>query len=178
MAGLIQEYWGKLVARIKARRKSEKISQKDLAAITGVSFQTISRFEQAEQNIQLSTLLSICDNLKLKLELQEPYSFRLMIFKILVDGIRQDPYFIAPCLCNADPGHSVYLAGSRGEVYSFPQDDNETKNPVYIFMKSVSEQMLEYQDIWQDYPPIETWQDFCKLVYASYHTSLSYRGKA
>ncbi|MDD9898845.1 MAG: hypothetical protein OXU45_07590, partial [Candidatus Melainabacteria bacterium] len=96
------------------------------------------------------------------------YSFRLMVYKILVDGIKQDPYFIAPCLHNADPGHPVYLAGSKGETYPFPQDDNENKNPVFQFLQSVSEQMIEYDDLWQDYPPLETWQDFCNLVYGSY----------
>lgn len=168
MERIIQKYWSKLIDKIKSKRKSEGLSQKNLSAITGISFQTISRLEQADENIQLSTLLGVCDSLGLKLDIQEAYSFRLMIFKILIDGVKKDPYFFSSMLHNADPGHPVYLSGSLNKKYSFPEDDNESKNLVFQFMKSVSKDMIEYKDIWEKYPPIENWQDFCKLVYGSY----------
>ncbi|MDA0772101.1 MAG: helix-turn-helix transcriptional regulator [Cyanobacteria bacterium] len=168
MERIIQQYWSKVVTKIKAKRKVENITQKDLSAVTGISSQTISRLEQSDENIQLSTILGICDSLRLRLDIQEPYSFRLMIFKILVDGVKQDPYFFSAMLHNCDPGHPVYAFGSKGDQYSFPQDDNENKNPVFQFMKSVSENMLEYEELWEKYPPITTWQEFCELIYTSY----------
>lgn len=168
MERIIQKYWSRVVAKVKAKRRAENITQKDLSAITGISSQTISRFEQADENIQLTTVFGICDSLRLRLDIQEPYSFRLMIFKILVDGVKQDPYFFSAMLHNADPGHAVYASGSRGDRYSFPEDDNENINPVFQFMKTVSEDMIEYEDIGEKYPPIRTWQEFCELIYASY----------
>lgn len=165
MERLIQKYWSKLVAKVKTKRKAEDITQKNLSAITGISFQTISRFEQADQNIQLTTVLGICDSLGLELDIKDPYSFRLMMFKILVDGVKKDPYFVSGMLHNADPGHPVYLFGSKGEQYAFPEDDNEKKNPVFQFMQSISEDMLKYDDLWEEYPPIQSWQEFCKLIY-------------
>ncbi len=168
MERIIQKYWSKVVAKVKAKRKAEAITQKNLSAITGISFQTISRFEQADENIQLSTVLGICDSLGLELDIQESYSFRLMIFKILVDGVKKDPYFFSSMLHNADPGHPVYLFGSQNKKYSFPEDDNENKNPVFQFMKSISEDMLEYEDLLEGYPTIQSWQEFCDLICTSY----------
>lgn len=165
MERIVQEYWSKVISKIKAKRKSEKITQKDLSALTDISAQTISRFEQGEDDIQLSTVLGICNSLGLRLDIQEPYSFRLMIFKILVDGLRRDPYFLASILHNADPGHAVYEMGSQNLPYPYEQDDNEYKNPVYLFMKSVSDDMINYEDLWEEYPPIRSWQEFCRLVY-------------
>ena len=148
MERTIQAYWAKIVAKVKAKRKAKTLTQSNLAAITGISFQTISRFEQADENIQLSTVLGICDSLGLRLDIQESYSFRVMIFKMLVDGVRKDPYFFAGLLHNADPGHPVYLAGFKNnKKYPFPEDDNENKNSVFQFMKSVSEDILEYDDV-------------------------------
>ncbi len=168
MERIIQKYWSQVVNKIKATRKARRLTQNRMSVITGISFQTISRFEQADENIQLSTVLGICDSLGLQLKIQEPYSFRLMIFKILVDGVKQDPYFFASMLHNADPGHPVYAFGSQNKKYIFPEDDNENKNPVFQFMKSVSEEMLRYNDLWEKYPPIQTWQEFCQLIYTSY----------
>ena len=65
----IQKHWQKIIAEIKQVRKDQKISQKRLAAITGISTQTISRFEQAEEDIQLSTVLKILDAFGMSLEL-------------------------------------------------------------------------------------------------------------
>lgn len=168
MERIIQKYWSKVVAKVKAKRKVKDLTQNNLSAIAGISFQTISRFEQADENIQLSTVLGICDSLGLRLDIQESYSFRLMIFKMLVDGVKKDPYFFSAMLHNADPGHPVYLFGSKNEKYSFPEDDNENKNPVFQFMKSISEDMQEYEDLWEKYPPIQTWQEFCELISSSY----------
>jgi transcriptional regulator with XRE-family HTH domain len=168
MERIIQQYWSKVVAKVKAKRKAENITQKDLSAITGISSQTISRFEQAGEDIQVSTVLGLCDSLRLRLDIQESYSFRLMIFKMLVDGVKQDPYFFAGMLHNADPGHPVYAFGAQNDKYSFPEDDNENKNQVFQFMKSVSEDMLEYEEIWEKYPPVTSWQEFCELIYTSY----------
>lgn len=169
MEWTIQKYWSKIVAKIKAKRKAKALTQKNLSLITEISFQTISRFEQADENIQLSTVLGICESLGLRLDVQESYSFRVMIFKMLVDGVRKDPYFFAAMLHNADPGHPVYAHAAKNETVSlFPEADNENKNPVFQFMKSISEEMLEYDELPEGYPVIETWRDFCELIYSSY----------
>ncbi|MCH2226583.1 MAG: helix-turn-helix domain-containing protein [Candidatus Caenarcaniphilales bacterium] len=168
MAGLIQKYWAKIVKQIKAKRQAEKITQKNLSAITGISTQTISRLEQADENIQLATVLEVCHSLGLELEVKQSYSFRLMIYRMLVDTIKRDPYCLGGFLHNTDPGHPIYAAGANNENYSFPNDDNENKNPVFQFLKSFSEDMIEYDDIWDDYPPITQWQEFCSLVYGAY----------
>jgi transcriptional regulator with XRE-family HTH domain len=57
----IQKHWQQLVAELKQVRKDQKISQKRLAAITGISTQTISRLEQGQEDIQVSTILKILD---------------------------------------------------------------------------------------------------------------------
>lgn len=64
----IQEHWQKLVAKIKQARKDQKISQKRLSAITGISTQTISRLEQGQEDIQVSTILKILDAFGMNLE--------------------------------------------------------------------------------------------------------------
>ncbi len=65
----IQKHWQKIVEEIKQVRKAQKISQKRLAAITGISTQTISRLEQGREDIQLSTVLKILDAFGMGLEL-------------------------------------------------------------------------------------------------------------
>lgn len=57
----IQKHWQEIAETVKQERKRQKITQKRLSAITGISTQTISRFEQAKEDIQLSTVLKILD---------------------------------------------------------------------------------------------------------------------
>lgn len=65
----IQKHWQEIVEEIVRLRKAQKISQKRLAAIIGVSTQTISRFEQAKEDIQLSTVLKIFDAFGVRMRL-------------------------------------------------------------------------------------------------------------
>ncbi|HBF13104.1 MAG TPA: hypothetical protein DDW49_06930 [Deltaproteobacteria bacterium] len=51
--------WSALVEEAKQRRKNERLTQKKLALLAGVSTPTISRFENGEKDIQLSTVISI-----------------------------------------------------------------------------------------------------------------------
>jgi len=51
--------WPALVEEAKQRRKSQKLTQKRLAVMAGVSTPTISRFENGEKDIQLSSVMSI-----------------------------------------------------------------------------------------------------------------------
>ena len=51
-----------LTQRVKARRKERKISQKQLAARSGVSYASVRRFE-AEGEISLSSLMRIAQTL-------------------------------------------------------------------------------------------------------------------
>ena len=53
--------WTVLVEEAVRRRRKMNLTQKQLAALAKVSAPTISRFEQAEKDIQLSTVLSILD---------------------------------------------------------------------------------------------------------------------
>jgi transcriptional regulator with XRE-family HTH domain len=51
--------WKSLVAEAIRRRKGLNLTQKQLATLASVSTPTISRFEQNQQDIQLSTVLAI-----------------------------------------------------------------------------------------------------------------------
>ena len=57
--------WHLLVEETIKRRKEQKISQRRLAAISGVSQPTISRFEQRRDDIQLSSAFKILEALGL-----------------------------------------------------------------------------------------------------------------
>lgn len=51
--------WKVIVAEAKMRRKSLRLTQVRLAQLAGVSTPTLSRFENNEKDIQLSTVLRI-----------------------------------------------------------------------------------------------------------------------
>jgi transcriptional regulator with XRE-family HTH domain len=51
--------WAAIVEEAKRRRKAQKLTQKRLALIAKVSTPTISRFESGEQDIQLSSIITI-----------------------------------------------------------------------------------------------------------------------
>ena len=51
--------WSALVEEARLRRKSQKLTQKRLATLADVSTPTVSRFENGEKDIQLSTSISI-----------------------------------------------------------------------------------------------------------------------
>ena len=53
--------WPVLVEEAVRRRRGMKLTQRQLALLAKVSTPTISRFEQAEKDIQLSTILAILD---------------------------------------------------------------------------------------------------------------------
>lgn len=57
--------WRLLVEEAIKRRKEQKLSQRRLAAIANVSQPTISRFEQRQEDIQLSSAMKILDTLSL-----------------------------------------------------------------------------------------------------------------
>jgi transcriptional regulator with XRE-family HTH domain len=51
--------WQAIVEQAKQRRKEQNITQEKLAKLAGVSTPTISRFESAEENIEMSSVLNI-----------------------------------------------------------------------------------------------------------------------
>ena len=59
----IQLNWGLLVQEAIRRRKERNISQRRLAAIVEISQPTVSRFEQQQKDIQLSSAIKILDAL-------------------------------------------------------------------------------------------------------------------
>ncbi len=53
---------------IRARRKSRKILQEDLAEIAGISERTLRDIENGTANPELSTLMKICGTLGLEIK--------------------------------------------------------------------------------------------------------------
>jgi transcriptional regulator with XRE-family HTH domain len=51
--------WSAIVEEAKQRRKAQRLTQARLAKMAGVSTPTLSRFENGEKDIQLSTVISI-----------------------------------------------------------------------------------------------------------------------
>ena len=86
----IQKYLKTIVTEMKSERKKQKISQKRLAALTGISTQTISRFEQAEENIQFSTVIQLAGALGLHLEIASPRGFQLLVKRLLRYALEKD----------------------------------------------------------------------------------------
>ncbi|MFA5585914.1 MAG: helix-turn-helix transcriptional regulator [Saccharofermentanales bacterium] len=60
-----QEY--KLIDRIVNERKKRNITQKELAAMTGISQQSISRLEREKHMPKIDTLMKLLDGLDLEL---------------------------------------------------------------------------------------------------------------
>ncbi len=60
-----QEY--KLIDRIVSERKKRNITQKELAAMTGISQQSISRLEREKHMPKIDTLMKLLDGLGLEL---------------------------------------------------------------------------------------------------------------
>ena len=54
-------------ALIKARRMKERVSLEDLAALTGVGINTLSRLERGVGNTRLNVLLTVTNALGLRL---------------------------------------------------------------------------------------------------------------
>lgn len=164
----IQKYWQEEVAKIIKVRKARELNQERLAAIAGISTQTLSRFEQAREDVQLSTVLKILDVFSLQLTVDNSHYFKVFIYKLLIDAIRSDSKALGGFLHNGDPGHPCYAMGAKGLSSGFEQDDNEDQNEIYQFLKSIAEEIAVYQDAPVDYPLILSWQDFCELLYNSY----------
>lgn len=57
--------WRAVVEEAKNRRKQEGLSQRDLAALAGVSIPTITSFERGETNLQFDKVIAILDSLGL-----------------------------------------------------------------------------------------------------------------
>ena len=53
--------WSVLVEEAIRRRQGMKLTQRDLAGLANVSTPTVSRFEQAAKDVQLSSALAILD---------------------------------------------------------------------------------------------------------------------
>lgn len=56
-------------ANIRARRLKERVTLEDLAALTGVGINTLSRLERGVGNTQLSVLLKVLDALGLEISI-------------------------------------------------------------------------------------------------------------
>lgn len=56
-------------AEIRARRIRERVSLEELAALTGVGINTLSRLERGVGNTQLNVLLKVLETLGMEIEL-------------------------------------------------------------------------------------------------------------
>lgn len=77
--------WSVIIQEAKQRRKKQKLTQAKLAQISGVSTPTISRFENGEKDIQLSSVISI-------LEMLGMVDKRELIFTDLGDFVHEPFY--------------------------------------------------------------------------------------
>jgi transcriptional regulator with XRE-family HTH domain len=59
MEGQLRLNWAALVEEAKARRKAQRLTQQRLGQLAEVSTPTVSRFENGEKDIQLSSALAI-----------------------------------------------------------------------------------------------------------------------
>jgi DNA-binding XRE family transcriptional regulator len=59
MENSIRLSWSSVVQEAVTRRKTEKLTQEELAALAGVSKPTLNRFEQGQTNISVENALKI-----------------------------------------------------------------------------------------------------------------------
>lgn len=60
----------KIGAVIRARRVKEKVTLEEMAALTGIGINTLSRLERGVGNTQLTVLLKVLETLGLELSVQ------------------------------------------------------------------------------------------------------------
>lgn len=60
----------KIGAEIRARRVKERISLEELAALTGIGINTLSRLERGVGNTQMKVLLKVLDAMGLEIEIK------------------------------------------------------------------------------------------------------------
>jgi len=135
----IQKYFKKIVDKVKSERKKQKLSQKRLSAISGISTQTISRFEQAEEDIQVSTVINLADILGLHLEVAYPYSFKVLVYKLLIDTLK------------------------TGDSKISKPSQTENDDPVFFFLTEVATEMKARNDLPYGYPIIDNWEKYCDI---------------
>ena len=57
-------------AEIRARRVKERVSLEELAALTGIGINTLSRLERGVGNTQMKVLLKVLDAMGLEIEIK------------------------------------------------------------------------------------------------------------
>jgi transcriptional regulator with XRE-family HTH domain len=72
--------WQELVEEAIKRRKEQKLTQKQLAVLAGVSSPTLNSFEQGRSNITLDSAFKILDSLGL-LTMQKKVTKRMEVLK-------------------------------------------------------------------------------------------------
>ena len=60
----------KIGAEIRARRVKERVSLEELAALTGIGINTLSRLERGVGNTQMKVLLKVLDAMGLEIEIK------------------------------------------------------------------------------------------------------------
>ncbi len=73
----IQLHWQSFVEEAIKRRKQQKLTQKELAVLIGVSHPTLIHFEQGEKNLSLANALKILDALGLVTERDDSKDYSL-----------------------------------------------------------------------------------------------------
>lgn len=114
--------WLALVEEAKQRRKSQRLTQRRLAQLAGVSTPTVSRFENGEKDIQLSSITSILGVLGMLDE-------RVLIFpdtRASYDGLRDIVLFHG-----RDGDNDIRCAISREALEDHFAGDN--RDPLKVF---------------------------------------------
>ena len=114
--------WPLFIEEAKIRRKGQQLTQERLAALAGVSTPTISRFENGEKDIQLSTVLAILNILGMS-------------------DLRQLQFENSPAYYHVDRGVVVFRARDEKKIISCAVSEEalkdhfqeKNKNPVKIF---------------------------------------------
>lgn len=114
--------WAGLVEEAKQRRKAQKLTQARLAILAGVSTPTVSRFESAETDIQLPTVLSILGVLGMT-------DKRVVVFP--APDARYDSIHRVVIFTGKDGDKTVLCGISREALDDHFGGDN--KNPVTVF---------------------------------------------
>jgi len=123
--------WQTIIEEAKQRRKSQKLTQARLAELAGVSTPTISRFENDEKDIQLSSVISILSVLGL-------VDHRKLIFP--KPDAHYDQMQMAVWFKGKDGDKEVLCGISRAALDDHFDGDNKDKLKVFIANRGAIEQ--------------------------------------
>jgi transcriptional regulator with XRE-family HTH domain len=115
--------WQALVEEAKQRRKQQKLTQAKLASLAGVSTPTVSRFENGEMDIQMSSVLSLLKVLGMTDQ-------RMLVFPSPAEFY--DPMRMVVSFSGKDGDRNILCAISREALDDHFGGDNKDLMKVFI----------------------------------------------